>query len=65
MRHTVSQTVVIQNNYIMYIMLHKKKEKTLVCYYFFSYIFNHIVNNHEDKTIYNWHCRDYSDCPAS
>ena len=31
MRHTVSQTVVIQKNYIM---LHKK-EKTLVCYYFF------------------------------
>ena len=61
MRHTVSQTVVIQKNYIM---LHKK-EKTLVCYYFFSYICNHIVNNHEDKTIYNWHCRDYSDCPAS
>ena len=32
MRHIVSQTVVIQKNYIM---LHKKKEKTLVCYYFF------------------------------
>ena len=62
MRHIVSQTVVIQKNYIM---LHKKKEKTLVCYYFFSYICNHIVNNHENKTIYNWHCRDYSDCPAS
>ena len=25
-------------------MLHKKKEKTLVCYYFFSYICNYIVN---------------------
>ena len=34
MRYTVSQTVVIQKNYIM---LHKKKEKTLVCYYFFLF----------------------------
>ena len=62
MRHIVSQTVVIQKNYIM---LHKKKGKDTCLLLFFSYICNHIVNNHENKTIYNWHCRDYSDCPAS
>ena len=62
MRHIVSQTVVIQKKYIM---LHKKKKRHLFVTIFFSYICNYIVNNHEDKTIYNWHCRDYSDCPAS
>lgn len=58
MRHVVFQTVAMQKK-----LHHVKKEKTIVCYYLF--ICKHIVNYHEDKTIYICLCRDCSDCPAS